>query len=109
MSETHVPTRATLTGDPAERVQCPKCKRTVRADMLYDLTGVPQAVRGQHVYQCDGCRDTLFREGKLKRSDYAVMVGGLGAAERAARYLAKENARSWGRFGPHPEPGSGTP
>lgn len=68
------PTAASIESVPPEEVRtCPLCGRTVRADMMYDISQIPGA-RGTR--GCDACREQLFRTNpNAKRSDYLEAHG----------------------------------
>lgn len=77
-------------------VVAPCCRRIVPADMLANVSMLPNEKRilKKHplVYACDGCKERLYSTGKLKPSELAEASG--VDASKVARLKAKEGRKS---------------
>lgn len=84
------PTMASDGRAPHEPVKCGCCRRTTRADLFTDLTGVSGETRAAWQVPpgvnaiCDACRETMLREGRATLGD---MVESLGAPSEVSEMV----------------------
>lgn len=52
-----------------------RCGRTVPEDMMLDVTGVPEELRGQDTHRCDGCWRRWIQEGRITPEGLRDLTG----------------------------------
>lgn len=72
-------------------VTAPCCGRKTSADMLTDVRALPSEVRlGGALYMCDACRERIFADGIMTRSEfYALFDPPPAFVDRLQEYESK--------------------